>query len=174
MYGMRALRRIMLDIVIFVAIIGSLFYLYQAYGKEAAIYLFGESKNTIFVDDLSVSVTIADTTEERRQGLSGVSSLPDKEGKLFIFDEEGDYGIWMKDMLIPIDILWVNNNMEIVHIEKNVKPESYPAVFNSRKPARFVLELNAFFSDTFKIKVGDKVTIPANDLPPDLVETLKR
>lgn len=171
---MRALRRIILDVVVFVAIIGSLFYLYQSYGKEITVYLFGESKNTIFVDDLSAVVTIADTPEERRQGLSGVSSLPDREGKLFIFDEEGSYGFWMKNMSIPIDILWVNNNLEIVHIEENVKPESYPAVYNSSKPARFVLEFNAFFADTFKIKVGDKVTIPANDLPKDLVEGLKR
>ena len=171
---MRTLRRIALDLVVFVAIIGSIFYLYQTYGKETAIYLFGESKNTIFVDDLSVIVTIADTTEERRVGLSRVSSLPDREGKLFIFDEEEDYGFWMKDMLIPIDIFWVNNNMEIVQIEKNVKPESYPATYHSPQPARFVLEFNAFFADTFKIEVGDRVTIPANDLPKDLVENLKR
>jgi len=167
------MRRILIDLVIFIGIIGALFYLYQTYGKETAVYLFGESKNTIFVDDLSVIVTIADTAEERRQGLSGVSKLPDREGKLFIFDEEGNYGFWMKDMSIPIDILWINNNMEIVHIEKNVKPESYPAIYNSPKPARFVLEFNAFFADTFKIEVGDRVTIPANDLPTDLRERLK-
>ncbi len=171
---MNTLRRIVIDTVLFAAIIGSLFYLYQTYGREAAVYLFGESKNTIFVGDVSVLVTIADTAEERRQGLSGVTSLPDREGKLFVFDEEGRYGFWMKDMLIPIDILWVNNDLEIVHIEKNVKPETYPAVYNSPRPARFVLEFNAFFADTFKIEVGDKVTIPANDLPTDLVETLKR
>lgn len=170
---MKTLRRIVLDAIIFIAIIGSLFYLYQTYGKETAVYLFGESKNTIFIDDLSATVTIADTTEERRLGLSGVASLPDREGKLFIFDEEGNYGFWMKDMLIPIDIFWVNNNMEIVHIEKNVKPESYPQVYNSPQPARFVLEFNAFFADTFKIEVGDKVTIPSNDLPKDLVDRLK-
>jgi len=165
---MRSLRRILLDILIILAVLLTVSYLFQNYAKDSFIYLFGEPLNTIFINDLAIQVSIADTAEERRQGLSGVRSLADNEGKLFIFDEVGYYGIWMKDMLFPIDILWIDEQFKIVHIEQNVRPESYPASYNSPTPARFVLELNAFFVDTFKIQMGDRVSIPTIDLPVNL------
>jgi len=125
-------------------------------------------KQSVFLRDVPVLVTPVDTPEDRQKGLSGVSALPQNEGMLFIFDEEGRYGFWMKDTLLALDIIWINNNQEIVHIEKNVRPESYPATYYSPVPARFVVEVNAFFTSTFNINVGDKVSIPENKLPEDL------
>ena len=110
------------------------------------------------------------TAKERRQGLSGVDRLGEREGKLFVFDESGRYGIWMKDMNFAIDVFWIDENLRIVHIEENVLPSTYPAVFNTPEPARFILETNAFFADTFGISLGDRVGITANDLPADLRE----
>lgn len=165
---MRGLRRILIDIVVFVTIIATIVFLYQTYGQRTISYLFGEPRDTIFINDLSVEVTIVRTPTERRQGLSGVESLPDREGMLFVFDEEDHHGIWMKDMLFPIDVFWINENLRIVHIEENVLPESFPAIYNSPIPARFVLETNAFFADTFQVEVGDQIGITANDLPEDL------
>ena len=164
--------RTVMDIIIFVTIIGTIFFLYQTYGESTINYLFGEPKDTIFINDLSIEVTMAVTQEERRQGLSGVESLGEREGKLFIFDEMGYYGIWMKDMNFPIDVFWIDESLRIVHIEENVLPESYPAVYNSPVPARFVLETNAFFANTFRINIGDRVGITAADLPIDLRESL--
>lgn len=165
---MNGLKRVILDVVVFVTILATIIFLYNTYGAATAKYLFGEPKDTIFINDLSIEVTMARTPDERRQGLSGVERLPDREGKLFIFEKEGFYGIWMKDMLIPIDIFWINENLQVVHIEENIMPDSYPAIYNSPEPARFVLETNAFFADTFQIEVGDQVAITANDLPEDL------
>jgi len=161
-------RPLVLDTIIFLTVVGTAFFLYQTYGLTVTNYFFGEQKVGMFVRDIGVTVSIADTPEERNQGLSGVESLPTDEGKLFIFDKEGEYGFWMKDMKIPLDIIWINNERRIVHIEENVSPESYPAIYGSPEPARFVLEVNAFFTSTFRINVGDTVTIPVRHLPPDL------
>lgn len=165
---MSSLIRIFIDVVIVLTVFGVVFFIYQNYSVPLFNYLYGQQKISIFLRDVPVTVTIADTPEDRQKGLSGVSSLPDNEGMLFVFDEEGRYGFWMKDTLLALDIIWINNELEIVHIERNVRPESYPATYYSPVPARFVIELNAFFSSTFNINVGDKVTIPKPQLPADL------
>ncbi len=169
---MRALLSILLDIFVLVAIVGTIIFLYRTYSDDVFVYLFGEQKNALYINDVSIVVTVADSPDERREGLSGLSSLPDKEGKLFVFDQVGDYGFWMKDMNFPIDIIWIDEDMKIVHIEKNVKPESYPAVYSSPTPSRFVLEVNAFFVDTFSIHEGDTVNIPIKYIPADLAEKM--
>jgi len=163
-----SLVRIFVDVIIALTIFGVVFFLYQNYSGPVINYLYGEQKLSIFLRDVPVLVTPVVNPEERQKGLSGVTALPENEGMLFIFEEEGRYGFWMKDTLLSLDIIWINNNQEIVHIERNVRPESYPATYYSPVPARFVVEVNAFFTSTFNINVGDKVTIPKNNLPADL------
>lgn len=165
---MHSFVRLGIDIVIVVTIFGVVFFLYQTYGQQLVDEVFGEQKISIFISDIPIVVTVADTPEKHQRGLSHVESLDEKEGMLFIFPKEGKYGFWMKDTLIPLDIIWINNDMEVVHIERNVRPESYPTIYHSPVPARFVVEANAFFASTFSLKVGDKVIIPANRLPADL------
>lgn len=169
---MRSIRRIALDIIIILAVLSTVSFLFQNYAKDTIYYLFGEPLNTIFINDHAIQVSIADDQEERRQGLSGVPKLGRNEGKLFVFDTSDYYGFWMKEMLFPIDILWIDEDFKIVHMEENVVPSSYPASYNSPIPARFVLEVNAFFVDNYKIQIGDKVTIPTVDLPADLRDSL--
>jgi uncharacterized protein len=171
---MRSIRRIALDLIIIITIISTIGYLYRTYGDQVLIYLFGEARVTIYINDLAIPVTIADDPVERRQGLSNVKSLPSKEGKLFIFEKSDYYGFWMKEMLFPIDIIWIDETMKIVHIEENVLPSSYPTSYNPPVQARFVLELNAFFVDTFRLNIGDRVTIPPAYLPNDLPSLLQK
>lgn len=165
---MHSIVRFSIDLIVVVTIFGVVFFLYQTYGQQLIDEVFGEQKASIFISDVPVVVTIADTPEEHQRGLSNIESLDEKEGMLFIFPKEGRYGFWMKDTLIPLDIIWINDDMSVVHIEKNVSPESYPTIYHSPLPARFVVEVNAFFVSTFNLKVGDKVIIPANRLPADL------
>jgi len=163
-----SLVRIFVDVIIALTIFGVVFFLYQNYSSPLVNYFYGEQKLSIFLRDVPVLVTPVVNPEERKKGLSGVTALPENEGMLFIFEEEGRYGFWMKDTLLSLDIIWINNSQEIVHIERNVRPESYPATYYSPVPARFVVEVNAFFTSTFNINVGDKITIPENHLPADL------
>lgn len=170
---MSSVWQILTDLIILIATVVMVVFLYQTYADDALVYLFGEQRQTIFIDDLSVEVSYADSNEEIKRGLSGVESLKDREGKLFYFPREGYYKMWMKDMLIPIDIIWINDELKVVHVEENVRPESYPATYTSTQPARFVLEMNAFFSREYGVRTGSQVTIPAADLPEDLRQKLQ-
>lgn len=170
---MQSLLKIALDVLIIAVVAATGFYIYREYGEEITQFFFANEGVVIFVENLAVSVTIADDVAERQQGLSGVESLDELEGKLFMFDVEGYYDIWMKDMRFPIDIIFINNELEIVHIEENVLPETYPLTFTSPVPARFVLETNAHFARSFNVSVGERVLIPPRYLPADLRENLR-
>lgn len=114
---------------------------------------------TIMVGADFVEAELADTIEERARGLSGRTELKDGEGMLFVFDEDGLYSFWMKDMLIPIDMFWLSAEGEIVYIVESVAPESYPESFVSERPARFVLELPAGYAAAHEVSVGDIVRL---------------
>lgn len=108
--------------------------------------------SSTFMVDLAIS------PEDRVRGLSGRASLPPRTGLLFVFDKPDLYGIWMKDMKFPIDILWIDEELTVVHLEKNVSPQTYPKTFISTKPARFVLELPAGTVNNSNILVGATTT----------------
>jgi uncharacterized membrane protein (UPF0127 family) len=165
---MASLTKIALNILIIIVLLGAVFFLYRLYGETVAYQLFGDPAVKISINEVQLTVDIADEPHERRQGLSGRRSLGDFESMLFIFDEPGYHGIWMKDMQFAIDIIWINEDLEVIYIEHNVHPETYPATFIPPEPARFVLETRAFFADTFKIAPGDRLELFPPHLPADL------
>lgn len=159
---------LLVDVLILAVVLTTMVFLYRTYSPQIIDSIFGTEKATVFFRDVPLLVSVADDNEERKKGLSNVQSLPNDQGMLFIFEREGNYRFWMEDTLIALDIFWINDDLKVVHIEKNVRPETYPASFGSPVPARFVIETNAFFADTFRISVGDEVKIPNNRLPADL------
>lgn len=171
---MHSIFRILLDIVIFGAIVFAGVYLYRTYSDAIWDFLDPDSSVVVFIGEIAVSARIADDPEERQQGLSGTESLGELEAKLFVFDAEGYHDMWMKDMNYPIDIIFINNQFRVVDIAENVLPESYPLTYTSSRPARFVLETNAYFARTFSVNEGDYVTIPPRYLPKDLRESLRK
>jgi uncharacterized protein len=114
---------------------------------------------TIEIGGISLTVEIADTDALRAQGLSGHEPLKSNEGMLFVFDTDGMYSFWMKDMLFPIDILWLDAEGDVVHIEKNLSPDTYPQSFTPGSPSRYVLELRAGFADQYDIRIGSRATL---------------
>jgi len=107
----------------------------------------------------TIKVEIADTDAKRELGLSGHKVLSDDEGMIFIFDKMSKYAFWMKDMLYPLDLVWINSDMKVVYIKKNAQPDSYPEVFGGDDNAQYVLEVNTGFSDKNNLKIGDTVKI---------------
>lgn len=103
-----------------------------------------------------IQIEIADTDAERIQGLSDRTSLPQDTGLLFIFPTPTTPGFWMKDMRFPIDIIWLDENWKIISIDKNLAPESYPKLFFPPSPIKYVLEVNAGFSDQNNLKIDDQ------------------
>lgn len=99
---------------------------------------------------------IADTSTSRTEGLSGVEKLKPNEGLLMVFDYPDKWPIWMKGMKVPIDILWLNADKQVIHIVKNASPElGTSKSFSPTKPALYVLELPASTVDTYGIRVGE-------------------
>lgn len=86
---------------------------------------------------------IVASPEARQQGLSGRSDIAHGYGMLFVFDTMDRYGFWMKDMLVPIDIIWLRNDGTIISIEENVSPDTYPTPFYPPEAVSFVLETRA-------------------------------
>jgi uncharacterized membrane protein (UPF0127 family) len=106
---------------------------------------------------------IVRTPEAQAQGLSGRRDVPSGYGMLFVFDKADMYSFWMKDMLVPIDIIWLEEDGTIVGIEDSVMPESYPdTTFDAPIPVRLVLELRAGEAQRQGWSVGDTVVLPAN------------
>ena len=116
----------------------------------------GNNSPTFAIGNATLKLEVADTDAERLKGLSGRDSLGAKSGLLFVFDTEGYYGIWMKDMKFPIDIAWLDKNKRIVTIDSNVSPDTYPQVFNPDSQSLYVLETNAGFFDSHNVKIGDQ------------------
>ena len=165
--------RILVNLIITISIIVGLFYVYENHWDDVYFAFFGEQNTyTMYVDKVALEVTLADTPQERQLGLSGTASLPDLHGKIFVFDESAKHGIWMKDMNYPIDILWIDENLQIVHFEEDVSPGTYPTVFSPQTPSRFVLETNAFFISTYRIEKGDYISLPPSILPNDVRDRL--
>lgn len=120
---------------------------------------------TITIDTTQINVQIADTAESRVAGLSGVASLNEDDGMLFVFDTKGVTPLfWMKDMLIPLDLIWIGNG-KIIKIDKNVPipspgtPDNNLQTYSPGAPIDYVLEVNAGFSDKNNINVGDSVDL---------------
>ena len=115
----------------------------------------------ILIGSTTYTVSVADTEARREQGLSGTKTLLPHTGMLFVFENPGKYGFWMKEMQYPIDIVWVNVNDQgvgsIVYIEQNVQPETYPKTFTNVNIANAVIEVTAGEMAKQNIKVGDIV-----------------
>jgi len=109
------------------------------------------------VGDKELSVEISDTNAMRAQGLSGRISLEENSGMLFLFEKSEVQGFWMKDMFFSIDIIWIDENWTVLSVESDARPESYPNIFYSSAPVKYVLELNAGDALRLGIDTGSKL-----------------
>lgn len=118
------------------------------------------SGTTLFVE-------IADSPDKRTQGLMFRPSMAPDRGMLFQFPEQGDHTFWMKNTLISLDMLWLDESGTILHLEANVPtcPRKDDGCPRYRAPAKSlqVLELNAGMAKKLDLTTGSQLTI---DLPP--------
>jgi hypothetical protein len=101
---------------------------------------------------------LAETQEERAKGLMNREKLGENMGMLFIFEEEGEYSFYMKNTLIPLDIIWINLGKQVIYISKNNQPcdETCESI-NPEINAKYVLELNAGVVDKINLKTRDNL-----------------
>lgn len=119
----------------------------------------------IFPDGFAVSVTLAKTEMERARGLMFVPFLEDNRGMLFLAGHESQNPFWMKNCLIPLDIIWLDNTGLIVDISPDLKPcENDPCPnYYPDAPYIKVLEVRGNLSREHNLKVGDKLVIIGAD-----------
>lgn len=111
----------------------------------------------IIIGETAVTVEVADTDAARIRGLSGRTSLDPGHGMFFVFEKSDLHGIWMKEMNFAIDILWFDQYGELVDVEENARPESYPETFYPKSPSLYVLEVPSGFAREHSLKLGDKI-----------------
>lgn len=113
---------------------------------------------TLTFGSTTISVDIADTEAKQVQGLSGRTGLAENSGMLFVFETSAQWGIWMKDMNFPLDIIWLDKEFKIISVKENATPDSSPEVFKPSRPALYVLEVPAYYISSHNIKIGERAT----------------
>jgi uncharacterized membrane protein (UPF0127 family) len=105
---------------------------------------------------LPVDVELARTADEQRRGLMGRRSLPENGGMLFLFDATRVQSFWMKNTLIPLDMVFISDDGAIVGIVESAEPltETERSV---GKPSRYVLEVNGGWTRAHGVRAGDRV-----------------
>jgi uncharacterized membrane protein (UPF0127 family) len=119
----------------------------------------------LFIKDIYTSTgtmryEIVRTQAAQEKGLGGRTEVPVDYGMLFIFSKPDRYGFWMKDMLVPIDILWLSDNGTVILIDYEVQPSTYPNKFFPPVPVRYVLETRAGYASERGWKAGDRIDLP--------------
>lgn len=101
------------------------------------------SQTTVRLGDGVFQASLATTSQTREKGLSGTDQLAPDQAMLFVFDTNDRWGIWMKDMRYPIDVVWLDEEKQVVYSVSNMDPDSYPQVFTPSQAARYVVEFAA-------------------------------
>ncbi len=129
--------------------------------EEMQFYTFTKDGELIFSDSLGntkvkIDIEIADDEYRRQLGLMNRNEMDEKQGMLFIFPRQDYLSFWMRNTFISLDMIFVDESKTIVTIHKNTRilsDTSYP----SAKPARYVVEVVAGFTDKYNIQIGDKI-----------------
>lgn len=120
---------------------------------------------TVHIGDGVFSAQVLKTDREHTKGLSGRPSLGADEAVLFVYDTDGKWSMWMKEMHFPIDIVWLDKNKKVVHIVKNAPPESYPnETFTPTEDARYVVEFAAGTVAAKAIMIGGQAKFDENNI----------
>jgi uncharacterized membrane protein (UPF0127 family) len=112
-----------------------------------------------YPNGFELTTELAITEAERQLGLMFREKLDPDQGMLLVFEQEGYYSIWMKNMKIPLDILWLDKDKRIVHIERGVPPckeEPCPS-YRSEIPSMYVLEVKSGEVERNNIKLYDRL-----------------
>ncbi|MEK7562592.1 MAG: DUF192 domain-containing protein [Patescibacteria group bacterium] len=142
-------KKLFLIIILAVILIGA-----------AGLFLFSSIKpiqGSVCFDNSCFEVEVVKNPIELAKGLMFRKNLEQNKGTLFVFEKEGIYPFWMKNTLIPLDIIWIDENKKIVFIKENVQPckSLVCLLIMPTENAKYVLELNAGQAKKSGIKTGD-------------------
>lgn len=151
-----------------------IFYLSKKLNLSPFSFSFSKSNSTakgdnyksgsVVINNHKFKVEIADTPQKLAKGLSDRASLGEDWGMLFVIEPPSIRTFWMKDMLIPLDLIWIKD-LKIIYISKNAPiplkntPDYNLTLYTPGAPVDFVLEINAGLSDKYSFIPGNEVDI---------------
>lgn len=128
------------------------------------LFLFFTLKKTEYPKEIKVNINnqnyyleIASTPKQQAIGLSNRNSICTNCGMLFIFSHQGDQSFWMKNTLIPLDIIWLDKKFKIVKIVTALNTNSQKSY---TAKAKYVIEVNANEAFKHNLKIGDTIQLP--------------
>lgn len=122
------------------------------------------ASTAVNINNQKFYLEIASTAPQQATGLSNRKELCDNCGMIFVFGSEGTYPFWMKDTLIPLDMIWLDQSGKVVTI-LTAQPEPNTSILSLKRyinvsPAKYVIEINANMAQKIGLKTGDTVTLP--------------
>ena len=135
-------------------VVGYFFSKDDAYEEEVEVYA--------VINNIKVTLEVADDHASKALGLSGREFLDENDGMIFVYDKETpSLTFWMKNTLIPLDMIFLSSDFEVVYIIKNVPVcEKDPCEnYTSEADAQYVIELNSGWSEKNNLKVGESIEV---------------
>lgn len=164
------MNALLLTLAHFLTILSGLLDIHQAPSTNP-ISVSSLATSIITISGVNVIVEIADTDAARAQGLSDRPALEKNQGMLFVFERADKHSFWMKDMRFPLDVIWFNDNWQVIDLTENISPpptaeqaKNFLTIYQPRAPARYVLEVNAGFIARHDISMGVQVILPLGGL----------
>jgi len=135
----------------------------KKYNLESIIGISDVKTEKVCYNENCFYVEVVEKNEDMELGLMFRKYLEPDRGMLFVFSNEGKYSFWMKNTLIPLDIIWLDANHEAVSIAKDAQPckDNVCKTIAPNQKANYVLELNAGTADKINLKIGDKLNFNA-------------
>lgn len=127
-----------------------------AFTKEGEVEIFKADSLLVKLD-----VEVASTDYETQTGLMYRSSMAEKNGMLFIFDDVRMHSFYMKNTQIPLDIIFIDENWRIASFQENAEPMNENGL-SSQVPVQYVLEVNAGLAEKWLLEVGDSIAFKKN------------
>jgi len=159
---MSAKLQILLPVFIFAVLIGIVGI--TSFPKDKLSYV-EPHMGLISIDDILIKVSIADNNSEYIGGMMFQDQLNTNEGMFFVFDDFSTHKVWALNMQFPIDIIWFDENKNIIHLEENIKP-CKSVVENilcdkkgPEKFSKYILEVNRGFISKFNINESSQLKI---------------
>lgn len=124
-----------------------------SFTKEGELTIYRAETDSLLA---KIDIEIAESDYETQTGLMYRKGMENNQGMLFIFSDVAMHSFYMKNTEFPLDIIYIDENLKIASVHKNAEPLNEDGI-SSQVPVQYVLEINAGLSDTWKIKVGDKI-----------------
>lgn len=117
-----------------------------------------DNKQRMLAPNGFMTIEIADTPDSRFTGLSNRDSLDSDTGLMFVFDKSSNnHCLVMRDMNFSIDMIWLNEQKEVITVTPDVSPETYPKVFCPSEPAKYALEINSGQAERYGITEDEQL-----------------